>query len=1140
MKSIFKTPTFWFLFAAASFAAAFFSYRYFPRAFPIIHLNIKMDRTQAVSQAQQIANDLNLGPSSRRQEAIQASHKASPDAVADKKDVRHATAFITDDPVKTFIELEAGGKEAVVATMEQNLYQIYTWHVRQFKPFEQNEVTVRFTPEGSPYGFQEKISENEPGTNIGESKAQEIATSFAQAAPWNIDFAQYKLVETSQEKKASGRIDHTIMYERKDEKIGEGFYRLKIVVSGDNVSELTHSVKVPDAFTRRYQEMRSANETIAHVAKLMMMLLYMLGGLLIGLLFLFRKRWVIWRPAFSWALLIALLSSATVVNKLPLYWMTYNTALSPYAFIMQLVIMIISSFIFSTILFSAVFMGAESLTRRAFGNQLQLWHVFQPSVASSYTILGYTLSAYLLVPFSLAYVVIFYLFTSHYLNWWTPSSALFDPNILASYFPWLDSIAISLQAGFYEECLFRAVPLASAALLGNRYGKRNWWIAGAFILQAIVFGAAHANYPAQPAYARLVELLVFSSVFGAIYLKFGLLIAATSHFAYDVFWFALPLFISTASYAWINKIAVIALAGIPLWIVGISRIKMGAWLAIPASLYNRAWQPKTAAVPCEASSEARADRPSSIPTRTLYGFVIAGIIGLVGWAVTTPFRADTPSFTVGRSSITETAPQTLQEKQIDPKKWYQMVYAITQLEQYPDPIKRHRFIWQKGGKELYRTFINSYLSPQLFVARFVTWEGSVTERSEEHHLYFMPDGSFRRYTHKVPEATPGASLSKKEAKKKALEIITQQFNRTKDQLKEVSAVATKQPERLDWKVIYASTTDYPLDEGEARLEVSIAGDEVVDAYQYIHVPEQWERAYENKQAFSTIINMLCMLIVYILFLACAFLAFTRWKIHATSALFFNFAGLSMILLFGLFNYWPSVIAMFNTSQPFTDQLFRIFSISAVMTVLQAAMLAVIISLVTQVRSIYRALPSSMALPIGISLGTFTAGSLAVITWLIPSLSPTWANFMPLGFAFPGISDVSSQLVLYITTTINLMLFIAISDLATNHWKRLRFVGIGIFFIAGFVRAGLINAYNLPLLIATGLLVSLIIVCGYLFAIRFDYSIVPIATGTYAILQLVQQLVFNAYPYAILANIAAILLIASVSWYWHTQMQGESA
>jgi len=30
----------------------------------------------------------------------------------------------------------------------------------------------------------------------------------------------------------------------------------------------------------------------------------------------------------------------------------------------------------------------------------------------------------------------------------------------------------------WEECLFRAIPLASAALLGQRFGGKKWWILG--------------------------------------------------------------------------------------------------------------------------------------------------------------------------------------------------------------------------------------------------------------------------------------------------------------------------------------------------------------------------------------------------------------------------------------------------------------------------------------------------------------------------------------------------------------------------------------------------------------------------------------------------------------------------------------
>ena len=106
---------------------------------------------------------------------------------------------------------------------------------------------------------------------------------------------------------------------------------------------------------------------------------------------------------------------------------------------------------------------------------------------------------------------------SRWLGWWSPSDALFDPDLLATYFPWMGSIANSAQAGFWEECLFRAVPLAGAALLGKKFGKKGWWIGGALILQAVIFGAGHANYPAQPAYARVVELMIPSLGFGLIY-----------------------------------------------------------------------------------------------------------------------------------------------------------------------------------------------------------------------------------------------------------------------------------------------------------------------------------------------------------------------------------------------------------------------------------------------------------------------------------------------------------------------------------------------------------------------------------------------------------------------------------------------
>ena len=107
----------------------------------------------------------------------------------------------------------------------------------------------------------------------------------------------------------------------------------------------------------------------------------------------------------------------------------------------------------------------------------------------------------------------------------------------------------------------------------------------------IIFGAAHANYPAQPAYARVVELLVPSAVFGFLYLRFGLLPAIVMHFAYDVVWFAMPLFVAQSPGLVIDRALVIALALIPLAVPIVYRWKQGAWKTVEERDYNVAWQP---------------------------------------------------------------------------------------------------------------------------------------------------------------------------------------------------------------------------------------------------------------------------------------------------------------------------------------------------------------------------------------------------------------------------------------------------------------------------------------------------------------------------------------------------------------------
>ncbi len=307
-----QSRSFWILFTLVAVASTALAFVYFPRAFPLVSLDLSMDREMALTTARNMAVGQDWGPSEFRQ----------------------AASFGLDSRVQNYVELEAGGNDAFRKMINEGRYAPYTWRVRHFKEGETLETSILFTPAGRPYGFSQKLSEDAPGASIGRDEAQSVAEQTA-IDVWKIDWSEYELVEASQEVRPGGRTDHTFVYRLRNEMIGEGEYRLRLVVGGDNLTALTHFVKVPEAFSRRYQEMRSANDTIARVAGIAIVVFYILGGCLVGLFFLLRHKWILPRPAFLWGFFIAFLQVLAAINQWPLLWMSYDTALSSESFLMR-------------------------------------------------------------------------------------------------------------------------------------------------------------------------------------------------------------------------------------------------------------------------------------------------------------------------------------------------------------------------------------------------------------------------------------------------------------------------------------------------------------------------------------------------------------------------------------------------------------------------------------------------------------------------------------------------------------------------------------------------------------------------------------------------------------------------------------
>ena len=376
--------------------------------------------------------------------------------------------------------------------------------------------------------------------------------------------------------------------------------------------------------------MRSANEAIGFGAGIATLLLYGIGGIVIGLFVLLRHRWVLWRPALTWAAVVAGLQVLATLNEWPLVWVHYDTALATTTFLAQQAVVGRGGGGGDDGRVRAVVHGGRGASRRAFPHHLQLWRGWSPQAGASREVLGQTTIGYLLVPVFFAYEVALYFAASRWLGWWTPSDALIHPDVLATYLPWLSAIAPSVQAGFWEECLFRAVPLAGAALIGDRLGRRRTCIAIALVVQAVVFGAGHAPYPNQPAYARPVELVLPSLLFGA---RVPALRAAARHRA------------ARGVRHRLVRAAALRLAGaghhasIACWSscwyscpsgsCCIGAVQAGAWTELAPAFLNGAWQP-AAARRGRAGPPSRAARGAPRPwlTRAVVGAGIAGAVAL--------------------------------------------------------------------------------------------------------------------------------------------------------------------------------------------------------------------------------------------------------------------------------------------------------------------------------------------------------------------------------------------------------------------------------------------------------------------------------------------------------------------------------
>jgi membrane protease YdiL (CAAX protease family) len=814
------------------------------------------------------------------------------------------------------------------------------------------------------------------------------------------------------------------------------------------------------------------------------------------------------------------------VNSLPLSWMAYDTAIPPQLHVATAVFSAVATLVAGTFFLALVFMAGEGMMRLGFPDHIQQWKMWSPGVANSTPALGRTVAPYLILGIELGFVVAFYLVTSRFLGWWSPASALAEPDFLATYLPWLTAVSTSLFAAFSEEITFRAIPIGAAAILGRRYGRPGLWIWSAVIVQALVFGAAHANYPQQPAFARVVEIFPTYLAWGAICVYFGLIPSIIGHFTYDLVFFSLPLFAAETTGIWFDRFMVIAAGTLPLAIVFVVRWRKGAVSAAPDWALNRNWSPPARSAPAATPPEARAVPAArrALSFRGMTAVAAAALLGLALWGTGLDTEGS-PHLTLTRHEAEAEARSTLEARGVRLGPEWIPLFSIS-----AERDLAHQFVWREGSEEEYLALVGNFLNSPAWRVRFVSFDVPPEERAESYTLSSLASGQAPRVGHALPEGRPGETLTEEEARTLALRALEDPLGTAPEAVREISADETVRPNRTDWTFTFAATEGYPLAKGEGRAEVQIAGNEVVGVSKYVHVPEDWERewrAQERKRSFAIIPSASILLILAAGALVLAVLRWSRGSLHSSPVRILSGVMATLLLLTAV-NEWPATVSAFTTQLSFGNQV----GISLLGLVLGLGLMAVGVSLLAALGHtwIQGQTPSvkSPAL-VGLSLGVGYVGLSVLLSRLGPDGPPGWPGYGGAVSYLPWMSAALGAVIAFLTATAMALLLLAtLERLAGTRWSWTR---APLVLLVGLTLAS--NPPGASWMIWVGGALGIAVGIGLLWTLcrRVGWAVLPGVVAAPVLLGVVETALRHPFPGHTLGAVLALAGVAGAMHLW---------
>ncbi len=315
--------------------------------------------------------------------------------------------------------------------------------------------------------------------------------------------------------------------------------------------------------------------------------------------------------------------------------------------------------------------------------------------------------------------------------------------------------------------------------------------------------------------------------------------------------------------------------------------------------------------------------------------------------------------------------------------------------------------------------------------------------------------------------------------------------------------------------------------------MDLAGDEFADAYQYIYVPEEWEREERSSRTLPRIFSIGCSAILGLAIFAGAIAAIVNWSRRKFSVkAFLCSLGVFLLLsLINLANNWLNISSQFSTAQPFKNQVLVFILGGLVSSLFIAAAVALVIGMVHYWNQERPGTGGPGILVKGFALGMLVAGLSSAVSRLGPESDPIWASYDSASAVIPVLAGSLRPISSLILSATVLLLVIGTVNRFSKNWTHKKGVYSVLLVLMGVVLAGTGGIDSILFWLASGFITGVVLLLLFIYMIRFEWGLVPLAVGALSILSQIKIVLLDAHPASVPGGIVATLLLMCVAAFW---------